>query len=602
MTLDELFETYPNLIFYDFEVFPKYWCVVVCTKDEYFKLLSTQKEVESFVEKHKNHIWCGYNNRHYDKWILSYIYDLWDSVPENDRFESLFNLSQKIVDGEKPGISLCERFEQQYDCMVGLQPLKRLEGYMGKSIEESKIQFDYPDEFTPEMIEETYQYCRHDVEMTIEVFKRTLADFEAQKQLIETFGLDKKAWSFTKAQLTATVLKCNKNNTLGREEWEGKVFPFIPDRIKNKDVLDFYSTDSYHQFINGEAPKFKKNIAGCEHVFALGGVHAGLKKFYKKGSLRHVDVNSYYPSIMIKHNKMSRASAEPKLYEEIYNKRLQLKAEGKDAEQAPYKIVLNSTYGILNQKMSKAYDPKHAHEICINGQLMLLLLVEMTEGYCKLVQSNTDGLIVDLDGYDENQFKKICKEWCDLTQMTLGFETIDEIWQKDVNNYIFHFADIESNGRKRNKYECKGAYTKHNKDLDNDMPIVQEAVRNACIKGGNSWSKAELAIEDTINLCTNFISFQKLITRSAKSYDYFWWRNKPYINKVYRVFASSDEKDTDIRKQRHIDSNKEKIANTPERCRLYNGELPKYISSWIDKEYYIDMAKKRAKEMIEWEI
>ena len=46
------------------------------------------------------------------------------------------------------------------------------------------------------------------------------------------------------------------------------------------------------------------------------------------------------------------------------NKRLELKAK-KDKRQAPFKIVLNSTYGAMKDKYNGLYDPRQANNVCI---------------------------------------------------------------------------------------------------------------------------------------------------------------------------------------------------------------------------------------------
>ena len=152
----------------------------------------------------------------------------------------------------------------------------------------------------------------------------------AQKSIIETFGLPKTDYRLTKAQLTAKVLKCTKNLSLAHEEWTNKILPCI--RIqKYMDVLEFYSNSNNYK--DGE----KKDIviSGVPHTFALGGIHGALKRCHRKGQLLHIDVTSYYPSIMIKHNLLIRQSREPELFTEIYNKRVELKKAGKKDEQAP---------------------------------------------------------------------------------------------------------------------------------------------------------------------------------------------------------------------------------------------------------------------------
>lgn len=57
--------------------------------------------------------------------------------------------------------------------------------------------------------------------------------------------------------------------------------------------------------------------------------------------LRDSRGKAYYPSLCIEHKLLSRTSKTPEKFEDIYRKRLALKAEGKKKEQAPYKIVLD---------------------------------------------------------------------------------------------------------------------------------------------------------------------------------------------------------------------------------------------------------------------
>jgi DNA polymerase elongation subunit (family B) len=145
---------------------------------------------------------------------------------------------------------------------------------------------------------------------------------------------------------------------------------------------------------------------------------------------------------MIEYDFLTRNCKDKKKFKQIYDKRVELKKAGKKKEQAPYKIILNSTYGICKDKYSNAYDPRQANNVCINGQLMLLDLLEHLEGHAEIIQSNTDGIILQVEDNPHaiQTMKDICQEWMDRTKMGLGFDEIDEIWQKDVNNYIVSFS------------------------------------------------------------------------------------------------------------------------------------------------------------------
>lgn len=578
MTTKELFEKYPEILVYDFEVFKKYWCVVIASAEGLLEI-TDQAQLVDFYDKHRNHVWIGFNSNHYDSYILGAVYN-------GCRQELLYMASQELIENGRTqrGGGPPEGFIS-YDTGDRFHSLKQLEAYMGHSIEESSIAFDTDKEFTEAMAAETLKYCRHDVLETVEVLKHRIYDFMAQKSLIETFDLPKTDYRLTKAQLTAKVLKCTKNLSLAHLEWTNKILPCV--RItKYTEVLEFYSNSKNYQ----DGQKKDLIISGVPHTFALGGIHGAIKRCHRKGQLLHIDVTSYYPSIMIQHNLLTRQSREPELFTAIYNKRVELKKAGKKEEQAPYKIILNSTFGITNQEFSKAYDPQRNHDVCINGQLMLLMLLEMLEGTCDLIQSNTDGIIVDCTGFDRARVEEICHQWERQTKMGLSFDSVSEIWQKDVNNYLIRF----DNG----KEEAKGAYVKFNSELDNDLSIVNEAVREGLRK------MSFRAMEDYIrghNDRKDLIKFQKIVKLSNLYSHVYLGAHEIKNHKCFRVFAVVDGEI--ISKAKRRDGTHEKYANTPESAAIVFGDLAdenlhdyighRFSIDSIDKDYYIEMARNR---------
>lgn len=587
MTTEELFKQYPDILVYDFEVFKKFWCVVISSADGTIPI-TDQKELVEFYDSHRDFIWIGYNSNHYDSYILGAVYNACHA-------DTLYMASQDLIEFGKTqrGGGPPEGFIS-FDIGNQFYSLKQLEAYMGHSIEESSIPFDFDGEFTEQMKEETIRYCTHDVLETVEVLKRKIYDFMAHKSLIETFHLPKTDYRLTKAQLTAKVLKCTKGRNLASQEWDNKILPCV-QITKYPEVLEFYS--ERRNYMDGQ--KKEIDIYGVPHTFALGGIHGAVKRCHRKGQLLHVDVTSYYPSIMIQHDLLTRQSREPELFTEIYNKRVELKKAGKKQEQAPYKIILNSTFGITNQVYSKAYDPQRNHDVCINGQLMLLMLLEMLEGTCDLIQSNTDGIIVDCTGRDQEKVKQICHQWEQETKMGLSFEEVSEIWQKDVNNYLIRF----DNG----KEEAKGAYVKFNSELDNDQSIVNEAVREGLRK--MSWEAINDYIESH-NKPEDLVKFQKIVKLSNRYSHVYFGRNEILNHKCFRLFAVCDGEILSKAKTR--EGTHEKYANTPESATIVLGDLSDknlkdimgrtFGIESVDKQYYIEMARNRAMDfgMARW--
>ena len=147
----------------------------------------------------------------------------------------------------------------------------------------------------------------------------------------------------------------------------------------------------------------------------------------------------------------------------------------------------------------------------------------------------------------------------------------------DVNNYLLIGAD--------GKTKTKGSYTKSLSPIDNDLPIINKALVDFMTNG--------TPIEKTIGECTELIMFQKVVKLSGK----YWraWHNSKYMTeKCYRVFASSDIKDSYIGKCKSEGATIEKFANTPDHCFIYNTKIHGIsIPSKLDKNWYIDLAKKR---------
>ena len=557
------------MIFYDFEVFKEDWLVVLINPDKRTEdvIINDPEALTKHYEENKNEIWTGYNSNRYDQYILKGIICGFNPKKVNDW----------IIVKDKPGWKFSSLFNKipllSYDVMLSMYSLKQLEGFMGNTIKETDVPFDIDRKLTDDEIEETVKYCKSDVYNTISVFMKTINEFNAVVNLIKTFELPASYISKTKAQLSAIILGCNRHN------WDDEFDITIVDTLrigKYKPILEWFKQCKFYD----EA--FEFNVAGVKHTFGIGGVHGAKENYHSKGLIIHVDVTSYYPSLMIRYGFLTRNSAYPEKFKDIYDTRVKLKAEGKKKEQAPYKIVLNGTYGISKDKMSLAYDPRQANNVCVNGQLLLIDLIDKLESIkgFELIQSNTDGLIVKIPDTDTafNQLDDVCYEWEQRTGMGLGFDYIDEIWQKDVNNYIFR--DIDG------KLERKGGYVKELNDLDNNLPIVNKAIVDFLTAG--------IPIETTINTCNDLKQFQ-MICKISNKYKCLMYGNscRPLSERCVRVFASK-YCDGGLYKLHQNKTKPDKFPSTPVNCFIVNDDVNgASVPNKLDRQFYIDMAKER---------
>lgn len=558
------------LNFYDFEVFAQDWLVVIInpvTKTETI-IVNDRDKLQDYYDNHKNEIWIGYNSSRYDQYILRGILCGFNPKKINDFI---------IVEG-KVGWSFSQALRKipliNYDVSTRLDGgLKSLEGFMGNDIRETTVDFTLDRKLTTEEIQEIITYCRHDVEQTIEVFLKRKDDFDAHMGLIKAFKLPLHYISKTKAQLSAIIL--NSQRQTYDDEFEIS-FPSTMKIEKYKEVVEWYKNPENRDY----SKSLKIDVARIPHQFGWGGIHGAINQYYSEGYFLNMDVASLYPSLMIVYGLGSRSMKDPKKYEEIYHTRLKYKAE-KNPLQAPLKIVLNGTYGAMKDKNNGLYDPRQANNVCVYGQLLLLDLIEKLELHCQIIQSNTDGILIKMNKYEDfDLIDDICYEWEKRTGLQLEFDEYRKVIQKDVNNYIV----VDANGG----YKSKGAYVKKLDDLNFDLPIVNKAVVEYLVHN--------TPIEKTVNDCNDLKMFQKIVKVTSK-YMCGMYGDKMLNDKCFRVFASTNPHDSGIYKRKSLDKNPEKFANTPERCFIVNEDVNNaHIPKKLDKSWYIELANERLRQ------
>lgn len=564
------------MLFYDFEVFSHDWLVVIKDTDTRttHKILNDSEALRKIYEANKNNIWVGYNSRSYDQYIFKGILLGMDPKKINDH----------IIVKNLGGWQYSRAFNQiqfyNFDIMTDkFKGLKQLEGFMGNDIRETTVDFNIDRKLTPKEIEETFFYCNHDVEQTMKVFINRKEEFDSQMNLIKTFKLPLKYINKTKAQLSAIILEADKREH--DDEFEITIVDTLKVE-KYKSIVNWYRNPVNLDY----KKKLEIEVADVIHLFGWGGLHGARVKYQDEGIFINSDVTSFYPSLMIEYGFLSRNVRHAEKFKEIYDIRVELKKEGKKKEQAPYKIVLNSTYGASKDKYNNLFDPLQANNVCINGQLLLLDLIEhVTDKIpgAKLIQSNTDGVMFKLPNEETiDIYKDVCKEWETRTRMGLEHDLIKKVIQKDVNNYII----VMDNG----KIKSKGAYVKSLNSLDYDLPIVNKALMEYFISG--------IPVEETINNCNDLIEFQKVVKVSSK-YKCSLYGDQVLNENILRVFASRSRRDPGVYKLKKDKDTKDKIGGTPERCFIENGDIKGIkVPRKLDKQWYIDTAKKRIKDFV----
>ena len=595
------------MIFYDFEVFKHDWLVVLIDLDAKKEtvIINDRDQLQRFYDQHKGVIWAGYNSRHYDQYILKAILCGFDPKEVNDW----------IIVEERPGYrfsSLLRNFPLiNYDVMPNPPiSLKTLEAFMGHSIKETSVPFDIDRPLTEAELAETVKYCRHDVEETVEVWLRSIEEFNTTMFFVNHFHLGSDCIGKTKAQLAATILGGNRKGKTFDDEFKFPILDCV-QLDKYKAVASWYKNPINHDYRKTQEDVM---VAGVPHTFAWGGGHGAIRQYHGSGVFIVIDVTAYDPSLQKQFKIGYRVMDNPENFEFIHDSNIEFKRKGDKKARQPFKIMDNAISGQMKEPGSALFDPMSNNTICINGQLLLLDLIEHLEAAdcCQLIQNNTDGIIIKPHDYDRDfdTIDDVVWEWEQRTGMKMDFDIfIGHIFQKDVNNYFL--IDRETGAVK-----AKGAYVKKLSDLDYDLPIVNRAIVEYFTTGAPP--------EKTIGACDSLRDFQKVVKVSSK-YRYALYspttttekirdekgRLKTVIrfsggevqtDKTFRVFASKDQSRGGIYKVsgkivEGREKNPEKFANTPDHCFIINDDVSAMpIPDELDRQYYIDLAWKRLKD------
>ena len=586
---------------YDFEVYSKinWFCVTFINYEDRNKevvIVNDRAKLIEFYNAHKDDIFISYNGRQYDTGIFKGILDGMNVGYVNDKL---------IKEGKKPFqvVKNAKKYPlNDYDTILKDKSLKQLEAFMGDDIRETEVDFNIDRPLTEEEIKQTLYYNHHDVIEVLKVLDYCWDDFEGQLDIIELYGLDMSYFTKTKVQLAVSpkILNAVDQHTLD-DEFDIRLPETIQLSDKYKFIPEWYMNPKnwrYKEHLRSEDNQHNNQlcctVAGIPHVFAWGGCHgADDKESVFEGIILHADVASMYPTTDIEYGLLSRKFKNPDDFKQMRDFRLKLKSE-KNPKNKALKPMINGVYGAGKDRNNPSYDPLMANLTCIFGQMFILDLIDKLEPYCRLLQTNTDGIFVLCENEEmKNKVIEITNQVGERLKMEFEIDEYTKLIQKDVNNYIA----VKKNG----ELECKGAMVKFNKPIDNDLPILNDAVRN--------YLAYDIPVEQTINECNEYIKFQKVIKLSAK-YKEIWYGNGvsgkdnkiTSINgellkgKVHRVFASKRQSDGSIYKLKIEKGVKsyEQFANTPTHLFIDNEDVhDKSIPEYLDKEYYINEAKKR---------
>ena len=588
-----------DIFIFDCEVFAHDWLFVFkeIATGEYTVIHNDNDAVVAFMER--NPFLGGFNNKHYDNFILKGV--MCGLTPEQIKEINDLIIVEEVNGWDIPVLReyrvYFDSFDLMDDCQVGLS-LKAIEAHLGIPIEETEVDFNITHMLSEKELQETIYYCKYDVDATEKLYHLRQAYLKNKVTLGKARNLtDRQAMYMTNAKLTSVYLKAQKPE----KPWNDERNYQYPEKLLRQyipqGVFDFFDRMKDDRIPNDElfSSKLEIMVGVCPCTIAYGGIHGAIPTYVEEATetrtIRNKDVASYYPHLMTLMGYCSRNMPSPKMFEDTLEERVAAKKAGDKATANALKLVLNTTYGaMLNGKDGTAfndlYDPLMGRSVCISGQLFLLELSEHLIAECptlKIIQLNTDGIMVSFDHEDEAKYQEITQEWQDRTGFELEEDFIRKIVQKDVNNYVEVPAD-GGEPKVKGGQLVRGIAPAAAFNINNNAVVVARAIKQYFIDGTPP--------EETIAASENILDFQ-LIAKAGGKYSQCYHLvggEKVIVQKVNRVYAVSDKSKGTVYKTHAVTGRDAKVAGLPTHCAIDNNN--NLSIEVVDRKWYVKLAKK----------
>ncbi len=622
-----------NIFIYDIEVYSHDW--IVDFRDPEFPdhttIHNNTSHLREFMAYHSEKIFGAFNDKGYDRYIMMALLLGADNL-EIKRFND-YIIHREGDPWDYPFIKGARRPFKSFDLRDDIPKdlsLKAIEGNMKHPIVESETGFDIDRPLTKEELKREIRYCRTDVDRTVDFFNVRKPDYLDAKILIgEMYDVPvADALGMTNAKLCARILGARK--TIRNDERNY----IVPDNIDlnqiPKPVFDFFmqirdkTIPDAVLFGDGQGKKgltftawFETSFGRCPVTYAWGGVHGAKPCVMVENTDERVilnyDVASLYPNSMLNFGYCSRSMADPEAYRRLVEKRLGYKHSGDKLRSDALKLPINTTYGAMLNQHNDLADRWAGRSVCISNQLAMTMLIVALGQSCEsidFVNINTDGIMFTINKTEIDRAEKIINDWSEVTRFEMERDDFVKVIQKDVNNYIGITAEVDKKTG-RNKFKTKGGFVSlygGGSFKSNSMAIIDKAVVDYLVNG--------TPVEETIGNCKDIFAFQTIAKTGGTYAGAFHEVNgeRVPVQKVNRFYAVKNPIYGKIKKGKWITEKRRKnhftgkmestpvdppiwsesdFPDSPDHCFIDNTNVLSVDD--IDRDYYINIAKKRIK-------
>lgn len=361
---------------------------------------------------------------------------------------------------------------------ISSMSLKCMEYYLDMDID--VFGFKTTKEFTEQECEELKKYCFHDIEATYKMYLLTIGDtenpvYKENNQIQIRLDIQQEynipCLNYSDSKIGDEIIKkfyCEEKGITyselpkkGTFRKEVKLKHCVPSYVKFETeqlyrILEEIKTTTLKQ---DESYNKKFKFFNETYTLAKGGLHSASENKQYHSDDEYViidaDVSGYYVVTCIERGYYPYHLGKEFLkgYRKIYDERIRLKPLSKNDKKIKgvvqgLKNAGVSIFGKSSDMQSWLYDKQMTLQICITGELTLLMLIEQQElAGNSCIMANTDGATFIVKRTEVDKFYEICNNWCKLTTYELEYVNFKSLWFSNVNNYI----GLKENGEVKKK-------------------------------------------------------------------------------------------------------------------------------------------------------
>jgi hypothetical protein len=431
----------------------------------------------------------GYNNTEYDDLLARVI----ARDPQACTSADLYALSSRII-GMSDEVRRTDQVLRQlrwartpWAYSIDLLPVLKVGGQaiglkehgcrMGMPlVAEAPVDFNVP--LPAERRPEVEAYCRNDVETTLALVRQNGDLITMRSRLAAEYDLNTAVYSSaepTLGQMTLVNLHRRKTgvDAKGLKAAAAATPSNTPEVFNLSDLMlpcIGFTTAPFQAVLadlcrgqartqGGQArtkkpawklvvPDWPKNaeieLGGVTISMGMGGLHSkdaprDLRADAEYG-IYDIDATSFYPAIMIEHGLYPAHMGAGFLADlrSLRDRRVQAKRAGDRVTSDALKIVINSAYGKLNNEHSPLRSVREALRVTLNGQMMLLMLMEecLAAG-AEILSLNTDGLVIRWRrSLAAEHMQQVMARWKARTRIDLEVHEYSRFTRHHVNCYV----------------------------------------------------------------------------------------------------------------------------------------------------------------------